>query len=454
MLTSCKYGGRLLNFVDEAGDESDANRFTVIVGKNGTGKSRLLRAIVKAFVNITESEERERSIGGIFRLPEMEITGGTAPTRVIALSTSPFDRFPIDRGIEEREEYQYLGLRGLGSRNLSLSFMSRILSALLRAVTDNQEQARIVQTVLGYLGYDGFIEARFVTSARADSLEVLFASADSYTSILDILSRQHGGRERDRFIYTLRRLPPDEFGSALDALRYWHFTHRRPRLDLVIDGTGVSIRDTGERLNEPLLLLFKLGFFQLRDVGLQKEQHNSLIRINDASSGEQCVVMALLGIASHIQDGALVCIDEPEICLHPEWQERYIQLLMTAFSQFTNCHFVIATHSPQVVAKLQDKNCFVMDLESGITTASSAFNGRSADFQLARVFRAPGDQNEYLSRVVFNALRLIGSGMALKNDQVNEVLNLLPLKNALSDEDPVRQLMEILEKSLKEMGQA
>lgn len=453
MLTSCKYGGRLLNFATDADDGSNANRFTVIVGKNGTGKSRLLRAIVKAFVDVTESEERERSIGNKLRLPDMKITVGTAPSRVIALSTSPFDRFPIGRGIEEGEEYQYLGLRGLGSRNLSLSFMSRILSALLRAVTENTDQARTVQTVLGYLGYDGFIEARFVTSARAETLEVLLASGNAYSSLSDLSSRRTGIRE-DRFFYTLHHLPPTEFHNALEALRCWQVTNRRPRLDLIIDGTGVRILDTGERLNEALLLLFKLGFFQLRDVGLQKEKHDSLIRINDASSGEQCVMMALLGIASHIQDGALICIDEPEICLHPEWQERYIQLLMTSFGQFTNCHFVIATHSPQVVAKLQDKNCFVMDLESGETTASSAFNGRSADFQLARVFRAPGDQNEYLSRVVFNALRLIGSGKKLENHQVDEVVNLLPLKNGLSDEDPVRQLMDILEESLKEMGRA
>lgn len=164
--------------------------------------------------------------------------------------------------------------------------------------------------------------------------------------------------------------------------------------------------------------------------------------------------MAMLGIASHIQDGALICIDEPEICLHPEWQERYIHLLMTTFGQFRNCHFIIATHSPQVVAKLQDKNCFVLDLESGTTTAASELSSRSADFQLARVFKAPGFQNEYLSRVAFNALRIIGSGKELEKDQLKEVENLLLLKDTLSLEDPVRQLMEILEHALGEVSKA
>lgn len=452
MLKSCEYGGRLLNFIVPDSYESGANKFTVIVGKNGTGKSRLLRALVKTFVNVIESDERERerAISGMFKPQEIKIPHGPAPSRVIALSTSPFDRFPINNGIDDNEEYQYLGLRGLGNRNLSLSFISSIVSALLSSVVDDPNQAHTVQTVLKYLGYNGFIEARFVTLTRASTLDTLLASSDVGSAISEIRSR-NGGMREDRFLYRLNRLSTAELKDAHDALHYWRMTNRRPRLDLVIDGAGVRTRDTAEKLDKSLLPLFKLGFFQLRDIGLQKQHHDSTIRINDASSGEQCVVMALLGIASHIQDGALICIDEPEICLHPEWQERYIQLLMTTFGQFKNCHFVIATHSPQIVAKLQDTNCFVMDLESGITTASSEFNGRSIDFQLARVFKAPGDQNEYLSRVVFNALRLIGSGKKLGTDQVSEVLGILALKDRISTEDPVRQLMEILEESLKEM---
>jgi hypothetical protein len=158
--------------------------------------------------------------------------------------------------------------------------------------------------------------------------------------------------------------------------------------------------------------------------------------------------MALLGVASHIKDGALICIDEPEICLHPQWQERYIHLLMTTFSRFKSCHFLIATHSPQIVAKLQDQNCYILDLENGITVSASEINDRSADFQLARVFKTPGFQNEYMQRVIFNALRHIGSGKSLAPDLLREVQDLLYLKEELSLDDPVRNLMDILAESL------
>ena len=456
MLRGCEYDGRSLNFFPDSDNPSENNKFTVIVGKNGTGKSRLLRAIVEAFVSVREPEGRERSFGNTpRRRPEMRISCETVPSRVIALSTSPFDRFPIKQGFDENEDddYQYLGLRGLGSRNLSLSFMSRTLWALLSAVTFNRAQATTIQTALGYLGYAGFIEARFVCSMVRRHLEELLEANDPVDWLLTSRNRSNV-LQQERFFYNLRRLSEGELRGTLDALRSWKLRTSKPRLDLRIDADGVYDIGAGLPFDASFLPLFKLGFFQLRDVGLKKEKHDSLIRITDASSGEQCVVMALLGIASHIRNGALICIDEPENCLHPEWQERYIQLLMTTFDQFRNCHFVIATHSPQVVAKLRDESCFVLDLESGITIKASELNGRSADFQLARVFKAPGFKNEYLSRVLFNALRLIGSGQILPADQAKEVASLLNLKDMLSKEDPVRGLMEILENALNEMGKA
>lgn len=454
MLRSCEYDGRLLEFSAGVEHQGGSNRFTVIVGKNGTGKSRLLRAIVESFVSAKDMEKRER---WMFRergvRTEMRVSSESIPSCIIALSTSPFDRFPILRGIEEFEYYQYLGLRGLGSMNLSFSFISRTLGALLRAVVFDQTQATNIQAALEYLGYEGFIEARFFSVILRNNLNEAFESANPLKMLLNELpvGRSH---RYDRILHNIKQLNESEYPAVQEALRHWHLTGQKPRLDIRIDKTGAHDISTGVKLDEFLIPLFKIGFLELRDVGLQKKNSNSLIRINDASSGEQCVLMSLLGIASHIQDGAMICIDEPENCLHPEWQERYIQLLMTTFEKFKNCHFIIATHSPQVIAKLQDRNCFVLDIESGITTAASELNGRSADYQLARVFKTPGFKNEYLSRVLFNALRLIGGGKTLSKEQMEEVVNLLLLKKMLSEDDPVLQLMDIIEKYLKEVARA
>lgn len=447
MLSGCVYQGRELAFSVGNSEQSSANKFTVIVGKNGTGKSRLLQALVTTFIKVSDQEYRRSLDNARVPRPEIDVSYECPPSCVIALSTSPFDRFPTkSRGYLETDAYQYLGLRGLGSQNLSLSFVSRIFGALLEAVGSDLSHAKTIKTVLDYLGYDGFIEARFVCSMHRTALARIF---DSEERLSDVLNEPRAAPE-DRFFSNLRNLSHDQLEKALHILHKWHTTRAKPRLDLRVDARGIYDVLAAEEFDLDWAFLLKIGFFQLRDLGLSKKGSNSLIRINDASSGEQCVVMALLGIASHIRDGALICIDEPEICLHPEWQERYIQLLMTTFSQFHGCHFIIATHSPQIIAHLQGENCYVLDLENGTTQQASEINGRSADFQLAKVFRVPGERNEYLSRVFFNALRTLGSGEALSPESLKELYSLLSLKTGLNDEDPVKGLMDIFEKTIAE----
>jgi predicted ATP-binding protein involved in virulence len=76
------------------------------------------------------------------------------------------------------------------------------------------------------------------------------------------------------------------------------------------------------------------------------------------------------GIAANITDNSIILIDEPEISLHPEWQQRYINLLMNTFEGFYNCKFIIATHSPLVISNLKSSNCYILPMtESEIINA-------------------------------------------------------------------------------------
>jgi len=155
-------------------------------------------------------------------------------------------------------------------------------------------------------------------------------------------------------------------------------------------------------------------------------------------------MMGLLGIGSQICDGALICIDEPEVCLHPEWQARYIELLYQTFDGYRDCHFVIATHSPQVVAHLPRGNCYVTPMETGIAQSSARYAGQSIDFQLARLFQAPGHRNEYLIRVAVN---LFTRATQSKHFDVEAEEELKMLESAVAHtdrSDPLRELVAAL----------
>jgi predicted ATPase len=449
MLHSCFYNGKFLKFY--SGESlSSKNFFTVIVGKNGTGKSRLLKAIIERFVESSSIDSEARSAAHFSEKREdLQLRFDSFPQNIIAVSTSPFDRFPLMRTNVREEGYEYLGLRGLGNQNLSLSFMARIFGALLRSVMENRAQAYTIASVLNYLGYEGEIEARFVSEIKTTSIQEILRGPVPIA--MDVA---WNNKRSTPFMDKLRKasFAPDFQSSYLwYALSTWVEENKKPRVDVIINSYG-AFDGFGKPLPDYVRYLFEYGFFKLRDVGLQKKKMPRKILIGDASSGEQCVVMALLGIASHIRDGAWIFIDEPEVCLHPEWQEKYIELLTDAFKGFSNCHFLIATHSPQIVSKLDDDNCFVLDLEFGTTVPASKLNKRSADFQLANLFRAPGYKNEYLTRELVNALEVIGAGDSLSSDRRKEIYQLLALKDFLEETDPVRKLMEILERSMRALS--
>jgi len=60
----------------------------------------------------------------------------------------------------------------------------------------------------------------------------------------------------------------------------------------------------------------------------------------------------------------LICLDEPDLSLHPEWQKKYINELIKMFSQTTkNFHFLITSHSPFILSDIPKEN--VIFLKNG-----------------------------------------------------------------------------------------
>ncbi|SAL01744.1 hypothetical protein AWB81_06101 [Caballeronia arationis] len=458
MLTAFDFENR--NFRLTTGDVvGDENKYTVIVGKNGTGKSRILKAIVEHFVDPDTLERRRSDELRLRTSPYLRLAYDYQPSNVIAISTSPFDRFPLPEsrrlliehlgsGDAVYPSYEYLGLRGLFSRNLGLSFMSRTITSLIKSVYENSQHAKQICQVLNYLRYDGSIEARFQLDPSISTLRRILTEEDPIPALHDYLAsrrevfRLNPLRNRDRtadvddLIYALRR-----FVNALG----------RPRIDIKIDRFGAhSLNQVDLQIDNDFVLLLELGLLRLRGVSLRKLDTPDRIHLNEASSGEQSVVLGFLGIAGHIQDGSLICIDEPEICLHPEWQERYIQLLISTFRRFKRCHFVIATHSPQIVARLEEDNCFVLNIETAHIADAKVLIKRSSDFQLATTFGAPGYKNEYLSRELITLITHFSKVGELDDEQAGLARTLLKLRSVLDDADPVASLMKMLDEILVE----
>lgn len=85
------------------------------------------------------------------------------------------------------------------------------------------------------------------------------------------------------------------------------------------------------------------------------------------------------GDRSH--DSGIVLIDEPEMHLHLELQERILPALL---KMFPHVQFIVATHSPVVVSSIDD--AIVFDLEDRIPRRSEDLRGRPYGWIMKRHF--------------------------------------------------------------------
>ena len=130
----------------------------------------------------------------------------------------------------------------------------------------------------------------------------------------------------------------------------------------------------------------------------------------------------ILGLTATIKDDSLICIDEPEINLHPQWQEKIIELIELVSENYYGCHFFIATHSPQLISGIKQNNSFILDLSNNQLKNIDTFKNRSSDFQLSEIFNFPGNNNEYLIRKLIIILNKLNTEIDFYLDEESKTL--------------------------------
>jgi hypothetical protein len=154
-------------------DGEQHEHLTAIIGKNGTGKSHLLSAIVQTFLRLEELQKGKRrqikdtlpldllvyQVDGqncaITQIGHRSISAQVdgrevapedlpLPKRIVALTISPFDKFPLPRTFPKSvaqvdaasSMYRYLGLRDNFGKASIRTLLFRSLSSLFDT-TDN-----------------------------------------------------------------------------------------------------------------------------------------------------------------------------------------------------------------------------------------------------------------------------------------------------------------------------
>ncbi|MFZ2968565.1 MAG: AAA family ATPase [Sulfuricurvum sp.] len=81
----------------------------------------------------------------------------------------------------------------------------------------------------------------------------------------------------------------------------------------------------------------------------------------------------------------VILIDEPELSLHPEWQNKVLKLYEN-FALKNNCQIIIATHSPHIIAQTPHKYLRILVQEEGKIVAKQ-FDGSPLDRDINTILK-------------------------------------------------------------------
>lgn len=141
---------------------------------------------------------------------------------------------------------------------------------------------------------------------------------------------------------------------SLISLSTIYFAEKRRNFEDKANNQGYQEQwDNDEEVKLVTKYLKKLGYdWNLKLVNINKNIYEIILTkegkefyINQASSGEKEIINFLLGVFAFNINNGIIIIDEPELHLHPKWQNVLLNLFIE-LSELTKNQFILSTHSP------------------------------------------------------------------------------------------------------------
>jgi predicted ATP-binding protein involved in virulence len=176
---------------------------------------------------------------------------------------------------------------------------------------------------------------------------------------------------------------------------------RTPNIDIKVQKNRVS------------LSIFQLSQGERSLIGLVSDIARRLIMLNPA-------------LERPLEGSGIVIIDEVDLHLHPDWQQKVINNLCTTFP---NIQFILSTHSPQVVTTVDSQDIRILK-DGKLHRAPPGMKGAKSSRSLKGVFgvepRPKEDENtillnEYLDLVY--ADKWSTKSAQIKRKSLNQIFN-------------------------------
>lgn len=368
------------------------SRLTVVVGKNGSGKSSVLQAVATAVSWIVARIKSEKGIGSY--IDDLSITNGHQNAQIVAT----FDDFgdvtipnKTKSGLPKRFGIDLNGLRNYSSvmreqletSNFNSSVPVFALYGVKRAVIDIPLRIRNTE--------ENMLETYKDCLNGAAKFRDFFMWFRNQEDLENEMRLDHSGDGK----YSSRELGAFRRAMQVFMPEYTNVRVRRKPLRMTV------CRD-GEELNVA----------QLSDGE----------KIYLALIGDLCrrLVLANPTLEDPLQGRGIVMIDEVDLHLHPEWQGEIANRLTDVFQ---NIQFIITTHSPQVINRVTTDRLRLLD--NGNVEKADYGYGMPTEVVLKDIMGVDNEQPKEVIDAISNTYSAIADGDFNKAQQLLNDLEIL-----------------------------
>jgi energy-coupling factor transporter ATP-binding protein EcfA2 len=282
----------------------------VLIGANGSGKSQFLHQMVEAW--LADGRKARQRYG---QMPE-------SISRLIVVSYSPFELFPVDMGgseAKDRDAYKYFGLRGRftsrsageakqkASSTVSLSReipRKDTINSMLDCIADDQRYRHIK-------GWGQKVKTATRVLQAAIDFDAIAFKLKTRVDIDELVSE--GDVEAP-----FKKLPINKREATLALIS--------PSTTQVWECSALA-----KSIDKDFGLVFIKG-----------------AKIRALSSGQRLFAYLVINLLGAIKRNSLILIDEPELFLHPSLEVQLIEMLKQILDKF-NSRAILATHSVSIV---------------------------------------------------------------------------------------------------------
>jgi len=106
-----------------------------------------------------------------------------------------------------------------------------------------------------------------------------------------------------------------------------------------------------------------------------RNKKGKVFSIDDISTGEKTLLSKILYLYIQKIKNKVILIDEPELSLHPAWQNRVLKLYEN-FAKENNCQIIIATHSPHILGSAKSEYVRLLTEDGVVDNFSNTYGAK------------------------------------------------------------------------------